>query len=590
MSRLRSVPSVLLLSLTALVSFGSAKAETTKLVSEPTEAALRAALAEVRQMRSTGDTAPVRLQLTGGVYQLSQTIELNGEIVGEGLTIEPTPDCKHVTISGAEQLGVPTKDADGRWRYPLPTTWRANGIPRVMLVGHKLQTAARTPNEGYYRIVECLPDRRSGFLYEVNDLPSPLPLEGHVCDLVLLHDWSSSRLPVKSIDAESHELKTVGPIGADAPHYAIDHFEKQPRYYLEGHEAFADLPGEWYVDVAAEELVVVAGDDASAPNVALPVVEQLIVATGTDEAPLKHLVIQNIRFTGTRFPMPPGGMACVQAANLQARDANGDMIHQGRQGLSSAVHVEVAEQAIVRDCEFVGLGNCGLWLGSRTTDCRIEQCKFDDIGGNALNLGEDSSRSVNGQAWWQAAPAEVATNNVVTKCTISHCGQLLPGAVAIWGGFLKQLQISDNEISDCPYTGISLGWMWNPTPTPAGNNRIANNHIVRVMQTLSDGGGIYTLGLQPNSVIEGNVIEDVPLNLGRAESNGMFLDEGTTGWTIRQNTFRGIARSPLRFHRAGENFVSENTWQLATPDTPPVRFNSTPETNITIENNRVIDN
>ena len=30
------------------------------------------------------------------------------------------------------------------------------------------------------------------------------------------------------------------------------------------------------------------------------------------------------------------------------------------------------------------------------------------------------------------------------------------------------LKISNNEISNLPYTGISIGWMWNPTPTPAG--------------------------------------------------------------------------------------------------------------------------
>jgi hypothetical protein len=55
------------------------------------------------------------------------------------------------------------------------------------------------------------------------------------------------------------------------------------------------------------------------------------------------------------------------------------------------------------------------------------------------------------------------------------------------------------------------------------------------VQVLSDGGGIYTLGCQPGTQLRGNLIHDVPLNAGRAESNGMFLDEGSDGITIQGN-------------------------------------------------------
>jgi hypothetical protein len=95
--------------------------------------------------------------------------------------------------------------------------------------------------------------------------------------------------------------------------------------------------------------------------------------------------------------------------------------------------------------------------------------------------------------------------------------------------------------------------MWSEIPTPAGRNQILNNHIHHVMQVLSDGGGIYTLGLQPDSVIQGNLIHDVPLNLGRAESNGMFLDQGTMGFVVKENVIYNIDRSPLRFHMASTN-------------------------------------
>lgn len=52
----------------------------------------------------------------------------------------------------------------------------------------------------------------------------------------------------------------------------------------------------------------------------------------------------------------------------------------------------------------------------------------------------------------------------------------------------------------------------------------------------------------------------------------MFLDEGTTGFTIEHNTFWDIDRSPLHFHKAGKNVARENRWTPATNETPFVRY------------------
>jgi hypothetical protein len=111
----------------------------------------------------------------------------------------------------------------------------------------------------------------------------------------------------------------------------------------------------------------------------------------------------------------------------------------------------------------------------------------------------------------------------------------------------RDTRIANNEIANHPYTGVSVGWMWNPTATPAGGNIVSQNHIHHVMQVLSDGGGIYTLGRQPGTRLVENVIHDVPLNVGRAEPNGMFLDEGSDQIEIVGNVIYGTDRSPLRY-------------------------------------------
>ncbi|MEW4529268.1 right-handed parallel beta-helix repeat-containing protein [Maioricimonas sp. JC845] len=556
-------------------------------------ASLQKAVETIRQLRASGDTSPATIEFDAKTYRLSEPIVFDPEVVGDGLTLQPRErgrDAGQVVLSGGRFLDEVHRHDDAPWRYRLPDGWDAHGTPRAVVIDGKLRAAARWPNDGYLRIEASLPDRRSGFTVNPGDLPADLDVAAGVCDLVLLHDWSSSRLPVASFDSATRVLKTVGPIGCSAAHYAIDHFEKQPRYWLEGHSAFADEPGEWYIDEEAGELVLVAEPDSKTPpNVVLPMLDQLLVVRGTDETPVRGLRLVGLTFRDVRFPMPAGGLAGAQATMHEPRDASGERSTKNRPMLDAAVFIEQAEQCAVLSCRFEALGGTGLWVAGRTARCRVERCRFEDVGGNGVNLGEDGSRRVDGKAWYQAAPEQVPTGNRIADCHITRCGRILPGAVAIWAPVVKGLEITGNHILDCPYTGISLGWIWSDRESPAGENHIHHNRIEYVMQVLSDGGGIYTLGRQPGSIIEENQISDIPLNAGRAESNGMFLDEGTTGFEIRRNTIRRIDRSPLRFHRAGMNVARENLWELATPDTPPVRYNNTPEENITLIDNVVIE-
>ena len=183
---------------------------------------------------------------------------------------------------------------------------------------------------------------------------------------------------------------------------------------------------------------------------------------------------------------------------------------------------------------------------------------------------------------------QVCRGNVVEDCTIQDCGVEFYGCVGVWIGIAAETTIAHNEISRLPYTGVSVGWSWNPRPTGCEKNRIQNNHIHHVMQVLSDGGGIYTLGRQPGTVLSGNLIHDVPVNAGRAESNGMFLDQGTTELVIENNVIHSAARSPLRFHQALENIVRGNVLAVA-PQTPVVRYNATDAKHIQLVENEVIE-
>lgn len=173
-------------------------------------------------------------------------------------------------------------------------------------------------------------------------------------------------------------------------------------------------------------------------------------------------------------------------------------------------------------------------------------------------IGEGNDRLVDGGLWWKKVPDQAATGNTVENSTITACGRQFFGAVGIWCGLAARTSIINCHIYDLPYTGISAGWLWNPDPTPCRENRLEGNHI-----------------------------HDIPLNAGSAESNGMFLDEGTTDVEISDNLIYKVAKSPLRFHRATINLVKNNIL-VCSGDNPPIRYNTTPVENIRLENNRIL--
>jgi len=81
------------------------------------------------------------------------------------------------------------------------------------------------------------------------------------------------------------------------------------------------------------------------------------------------------------------------------------------------------------------------------------------------------------------------------------------------------------------------------------------------MQKLADGGGIYTLGLQPGTILRGNYIHDVHRSAyahGGAPNNGFFIDEGSKGFLFIGNVVRGVSGTPVRFNQSREEW---QTWQ-----------------------------
>jgi endoglucanase len=297
-----------------------------------------------------------------------------------------------------------------------------------------------------------------------------------------------------------------------------------------------------------------------------------------DAAKNRHIV--NLRFEGLEFshcaaPQFPSGYAGIQAGFHESRSGETDGSRRNR--MPAAIVLDTAAGCHLVDCRVSHVGGTAISLEGKCEGNRLVGNEIFDAGGNGIMIGEPST-----------SVESLATNNVVANNHVHECGRLFHGSVGIWLGITADTTVSHNEIDHLPYTGVSVGWMWNTSPTPCQRNMIAYNHIHHVMQMLSDGGGIYTLGRQPGTVLRGNLIHDVQLNAGRAESNGLFIDEGSSELLIEQNTIFRIARSPIRFHKAVGNVVRENVL-VTSGETPPFRFNATDAKSMTYEANVMPD-
>ena len=165
-----------------------------------------------------------------------------------------------------------------------------------------------------------------------------------------------------------------------------------------------------------------------------------------------------------------------------------------------------------------------------------------------LKIGEPKQRQ---------NPPEMTSHNVVSDNHIHDIGQVFPAAVGVWVGQSSYNTISHNHIHDTYYTGISVGWTWGYTATQAHHNIIEYNDVHDIGRGwLSDMGGIYTLGVQPGTVIRNNLFHHIEsYSYG---GWGIYTDEGSSQILIENNVAHHAKSAGFHQHYGQENIVRNN--------------------------------
>ncbi len=511
-------------------------------------ATLEQAQAAIRALKRKHDgmlPEAVTVLLADGIHPRTAPFVLTPEDSGSStrpITYAAAPGAKPQlrwlrAITGWQPTTVNGRNA---WRVTLPDVQRGAWNFHQLWVNGQRRPRARHPNQGYFRIA-ALPGVRPDtprypgqdrFVYAPGHMQAYAQPVG--VEVQVLHLWVGVRLAVKSMDPKQRLV-----IFAKKSRRTLKDGTALARYRVENAKELLDEPGEWYLDRNTGQLFYLPKAHEqldNPPEVVAPIAEQFLRIAGKPEQKqfVRYITFRGLDFAGGDWwPMPEQTCDVQAAANVPA-----------------VVDAQGLQHGQFDQCRIHAASGYGLHLGRGCAHNTIIRCTLTDLGAGGIRIGEMQRRT---------EPAEQTHSNIVTDCHVYDLGKFFPQAVGIWLGQTYSNRIAHNHIHDLYYSGISVGWTWGYGPTLCRDNRILSNHIHDLgKELLSDMGGIYTLGRQPNTVIAENVIHDVSgSNYG---GWGIYLDEGSSDILVEKNLVYRTSHGGFHQHYGKDNRISGNVF------------------------------
>jgi len=538
------------------------------------KATLTSALRQAREWRRTEDNriqGGITIYVEGGTYAFHEPVFIRPEDSGtkESPTIIRSVGDEKVVLSGGICINGWKKQGKV-WVADVPAF---NGRPldfRQLWVNGKKAVRARDVEDFEKMNRICSVDEKNEILYvpavSIRRLiDNKGNLKAKYAEMVLHQMWCVANLRIRSVEVQGDSAA----IRFHQPESRIQFEHPWPRpmvttdghnsaFYLTNARELQDVPGEWYHDIDARKVYYYLreGEKMQEAEVIVPAVETLVRVEGTLDRPVCHIRFEKITFSYTTWMRPSEkGHVPLQAGmyltdgyridpKMQRNYLNHPLDNQGWLGRpAAAVRVVAARQIDFERCRFEHLGSTGLDYEEAVQGGVVRGCLFRDIAGNGLLVGSFSPAAHETHLPYDPADRrEVCTQQQINNCYFTEIGNEDWGCLAIAAGYVGDVNIEHNEISEVPYSGISLGWGWTQTVNCMRNNRVHANLIHHYAKHMYDVAGIYTLGSQPKSYVTENCVHSIYKPGYVHDPNHWFYlytDEGSSFITVRDNWTEG---------------------------------------------------
>lgn len=526
---------------------------------------------EWRRLNRPEVSGGIYIRLEEGVYAQRNSLFLRPE--DSGTSDSPTVICAvdgaHPVISGGVAVtgwkrgcnhpAIPEKLRQKIWSAEAPLIGNRRVETRQMWVnGHKVQRAAQFPDGGLEQMIDFNPEEQTITIpVSQNVNPKRLQNAGQL-EMIVHQRWAIAILRVKSIDVKDgqavvrfHEPESHLEFAHPWPQPVIGGEKGNSSFCLTNALELLDQPGEWFQEYPSGTIYYYpqADENMETAEVIIPALETLVTIDGTLSRPVKHIQFNGITFAHTSWMRPSyqghvtlqGGFPLLDAYKLQEPGLPEKAELENQAWITrpeTAIRVRGAEHIDFKHCTFRHLSSTGLDYEWAVTASSVEDCQFTDIGGTALLVGAFPDGGL--ETHIPFIPADVRElcshitirNNIISNVTNEDWG-----CVGIGTGYVRNMDISHNEVCHLNYSGICVGWGWTSLESGMCNNRIEANYVHHFARRLYDAGGLYTLSNQPGSVMRNNRIEHL-IEAPYATNDRAFyiyLDEATDGYTMENN-------------------------------------------------------
>jgi parallel beta-helix repeat protein len=239
---------------------------------------------------------------------------------------------------------------------------------------------------------------------------------------------------------------------------------------------------------------------------------------------------------------------------------------------STALFIDNATSIIISHVEISHTGSYGLRTGRGISNVIFINSLVTDTGAGGIWIGDQM----------EDTPI-VATSSKIISNEVSYGGNVFPCAVGILVLRASDIIVGDNVVHHHRYDGIAIGFQNGYNPKWWSTKiLVLGNYVYNTGQhILCDQGGIYTIGIQPGTVIHGNVVKNV---FSYAVAMwGIYLDGGSSDIVVSNNVVYNTGWASIFQHLGANNTIVNNVFARASLIQPPQPGDTFPDSDVRVE-------